>query len=278
MTIKTIEITKIDVGQRLRARRQDWVDTFAEQITGGEELPPIEVVERADGRFALITGEHRMAAHLKAGRTEIVADVKDPAAFADDAACRLREIKENLCRAGLTELDRAVAIATWKAIYEAANPVRKRGGDHRSDQSAESALWFSSKFSTVSARTLGISERSVHLAVEIANGIADDVRAAIATHPVADHQAELLALAHQSASRQAKIVKLLLDPESGVHSVADAIAAIDKTPAPGKSAPWEKLADRFAKLKETQQHAFFEAHHDAIELWLAKRGKGKTRR
>ncbi|MDQ2084061.1 ParB N-terminal domain-containing protein [Xanthobacteraceae bacterium Astr-EGSB] len=278
MTIKTIEIAKIDVGQRLRARRQDWVDTFAEQITGGEELPAIEVVERADGRFALITGEHRMAAHLKAGRAEIVADVKDTAAFADEAACRLREIKENLCRAGLTELDRAVAIATWKAIYEAGNPTPKRGRPKTDEMFAESAKIFSSRFSTSSARALGISERSTYVAVEIASGIAEDIRAAIAAHPIADHQAELLALAHQAAARQAKIVKLLLDPESGVHSVADAIAAIDKTPAPAKSAPWEKLADRFAKLKETQQHAFFEAHHDAIELWLAKRGKGKTRR
>lgn len=278
MTIKTIEIAKIDIGTRLRARRQDWVDTFAEQITGGEELPPIEVVARADGRFALITGEHRMAAHAQAGRTEITADVKDATAYADEAACRLREIKENLCRAGLTELDRAVAIATWKVIYQTDNPTQKRGGDRRSDQIAESAKWFSSRFSTAAARALGISERSVQVSIEIANGLAEDVRTAIAMHPIADHQGELLALAHQSPARQAKIVKLLLDTERGVHSVADAIATIDKTPTPAKAAPWERISNRFARLKEPQQHAFFEAHHDAITSWLAQRGTAKTKR
>jgi ParB family chromosome partitioning protein len=156
--------------------------------------------------------------------------------------------------------------------------VRKRGRPSADKNIPDSGEFFSSTFSKAAASAIGISQSSVYLAVEIANGIAEDVRTSIAAHPIADRQAELLALAHQTAARQAKIAKLLLDPESGVHSVADAIAAIDKTPAPDKAAAWEKLSSRFARLKESQQHAFFEAHHDAIELWLAKRGKGKTRR
>ena len=102
MTIRTIEIQKIDPGERLRATQQVWVDAFAEQIEAGDDLPPIEVVERADGRFRLIAGAHRLAAHAKTGRGLIDADVKDPKGFAGEDACRLREIKENFYRAGLT--------------------------------------------------------------------------------------------------------------------------------------------------------------------------------
>jgi ParB family chromosome partitioning protein len=268
---RNIDIAKIDASDRLRATRQDWVDTFAESIQAGEQLPAIEVVER-DGKYRLITGAHRLKAHIQVGHSVILADVLDAAAYADEAACRLREIKENMARAGLTELDRAVAIATWKEIYEATQDVQKRGGDRRSDQIAESAKWFSERFSIASSKALGISERSVFVAVSIATGIARKVRDRIATHPVADHQAELIALSRETPDRQAKIADLMLADPPAARNVAEAIAAIDKVPAPATAAPWEKISSKFSRLKEVQQHAFFDAHEAAIAAWLAKRG------
>ncbi|MDC7787328.1 hypothetical protein PQJ75_13725 [Rhodoplanes sp. TEM] len=273
MTIKTIEIEKIDASGRLRPTRPEWIEAFAEQIAAGDELPAIEVVEAGDG-YRLITGKHRLEAHRQAGRTVIAAEVKDPAKYGDEASRRLREIKENFYRVGLTELDRCVAIAAWKDIYEATNPLPKRGRKSAEEIAAESAGIFSASFSKAAAEVLAISERSVQVAVKIATGIEKGVRAALALHQVADHQADLLALAQQTSTRQEAIAALLLDPEQGIDSVAVAIATLDRTPARARAAAWEKLSNRFARLKEAQQHAFFEAHHDAITLWLSKRSAG----
>ncbi|RAI37483.1 hypothetical protein CH338_16030, partial [Rhodoplanes elegans] len=271
-TITTIEIEKIDASGRLRPIRPDWVEAFAEQIAAGEELPPIEVVATGDGTYRLITGGHRLAAHRAAGRTTIEVELKDPERYADEATCRLREIKENFYRVGQTELDRCVAIAAWKEIHDRQHAVN-RGGRPRKETAADSAEVFSASFSTVAADVLGISERSVRIAAQIATGIDGAVRTAIALHPIADQQIDLLTLAQQPQPRQQAIAALLLDPHAGVSSVAAAIASIDKTPAPARTAAWERLAGKFAKLKEKQQHAFFEANYDAITSWLAARSR-----
>ncbi|NJL07967.1 MAG: ParB N-terminal domain-containing protein [Methylacidiphilales bacterium] len=268
---RSIDIAKIDASNRLRPLRQDWVDIFAETIRSGEPLPPIEVVERGDRTFRLITGAHRLAAHAQAGLTMVLADVVDAAAYADDAACRLREIKENMCRAGLTVLDRAVAIAEWKRIYEATQNVQKRGGDRRSDQTADSAVWFVESFSKASARALDISERSVQVAVAIATGLAADIREMIAADPIADRQSELMALAREAPERQWKIIDLLKADPPQAGSVAEAIAVLDKTPQ-AKPAPWEKVSVTFSRLPPRDQTRFFETHQDAIALWIAQRG------
>jgi ParB family chromosome partitioning protein len=224
------------------------------------------VVETATG-YRLIVGGHRLAGHSKAGRTEILADVKDVAIYADEAACRLREIKENMVRAELSVLDRAVSLAEWKRIYEADNPLPKRGRPALRENGENISNIFVERFSAAAARALGITERSVQLALEVAS-IDAEVRRKLALHEVSDSQSELLTLARQSAARQRQIAKLLLDPESGIAYVDDAIAAIDKTPAPARSAAWEKLSNSFSKLKLVQQHAFFDAHRDAITDWM----------
>ncbi|BBF92399.1 hypothetical protein BLTE_10840 [Blastochloris tepida] len=270
---RSIDIAKIDASNRLRPLRQDWVDTFAETIRSGEPLPPIEVVERGDRTFRLITGAHRLAAHAQAGLTMVLADVVDAAAYADASAQQLREIKENMCRAGLTELDRAVAIATWKTIYESTENVRPRGRPRAEENSAESALIFSSSFSTAAAKALDISERSVKVAVAIATGLTADIREMIAADPIADRQSELIALAREVPERQWKILDILKADPPQAGSVAEAIAVLDgRATAPGKPAPWEKVSSTFSRLPPREQHRFFDAHQDAIALWIAKRG------
>ncbi|NEW96945.1 hypothetical protein [Rhodopseudomonas sp. BR0G17] len=266
MTLKTIPTATIDASGRLRELRPDWVDTFAADLEAGEELPPIEVVETTTGH-RLLVGGHRLAAHLKLGRTEIVADVKDAASYPDDASCRMREIKENLVRAELTVLDRAVALAEWKRIYELQNPLPKRGRPTADELFAETAKIFVERFSAAAAKALGVSERSIYAAIEIAS-IDEAVRRELALHPIADNQAELLALARESTARQRKIAAHLLDAESGIASVADAVAAIDKTPPPDRAPAWEKVSNTFSKLKAAEQYAFFDAHADAIKAWM----------
>ena len=276
MTIREIEIDTIDRGDRLRATQPTWVDAFAEQLMAGDELPPIEVVERTGGRFRLIAGAHRLEAHMVAGRKTIVVDVKDPQVFADDDACVLREIKENFYRAGLTELDRCVGIAEWRRIFEAENGVNRGGRPRKEKTPEEISEVFCASFSTVAAAALGITDRSVRTALDIARGIKADIRARISAHPIADRQSELKGLAKQPPDRQSQIVDLLLDPTSRVDSVDEAIARIERTAAPSRKLPWEKLSDSFSRLTRPAQIRFFEQHADAITLWLAERAAAKT--
>ncbi|MBB5046755.1 ParB family chromosome partitioning protein [Rhodopseudomonas rhenobacensis] len=269
MIRKSIKIEDIDASERLRELRPDWVETFAEQIAAGEPLPAIEVAAKPDGKWLLLLGAHRLAAHAKAGRTIIDADVSDISAL-DADACRLREVKGNLVCAELSVLDRAVSLAEWKRIYEAKNPLPKRGRPAAGENGEKISNIFVERFSAAAARALGITERSVQLALEVAS-IDAEVRRKLALHEVSDSQSELLALARQSVARQREIAKLLLDPESGIAYVDDAIAAIDKTPAPARASAWEAISNKFSKLKEAQQYAFFDAHQDAIAIWQKSR-------
>ena len=276
---RIIDILRIDTSNRLRPINPVWVETLAEAIGRGEMLPPIEIVERGD-RFVLASGGHRLAAHRHAGLTEIEAHVFAAADFADEAAIRLREIKENMLRYELTALDRSVHLATWKEIWEAAATPTKRGRKPKDAISEKlpqnSAAIFAGSFSAAAASALRLSERSIQVAVQIAIGIDPGVRERIAVAPIADVQSELLQLAAQHPDRQAKIAALLLAEPPGATSVADAVAIIDRVPAPAAQAPWEKLSDRFARLSEREQVRFFAAHEEAIERWMATRSRRRS--
>ncbi len=59
--------------------------------------------------------------------------------FGRKIIAELAEIDENLVRSQLTPVQEASAIFRRKAIYEELHLEKKRGGDRRSDQVAESA-------------------------------------------------------------------------------------------------------------------------------------------
>lgn len=273
MTIQTIQIGKIDTSGRLRPINPTWSAAMAETLAAGERLPPIEVVERGEG-YRLIAGGHRVDAHRLAGRSEIEAEVYSAASFADEAAIRLREIKENMLRFELTALDRAVHLATWKEIHEAAYEAPRRGRKPKKidpEKLAQDSAAFAKSFSAAASEALRMSERSIQVAVQVAAGIGLEIRERIARAPIADVMSELLQLAQQDEDRQAKIVGLLLADPPGAPSVAEAIAVLDRIPAPVRLSSWEKVSDRFARLDERDQNAFFAAHADAIDRWMMSR-------
>lgn len=275
MTNQIIEIDRIDTSGRLRPINPTWSAAMAETLAAGERLPPIEVVERGEG-FRLIAGGHRVDAHKIARRTVIEAEVYSAASFADEAAIRLREIKENMLRFELTALDRAVHLATWKEIHEAAYEAPKRGRKPlKIDPAklAQNSAAFAQSFSKAASEALRISERSIQVAVQVASGIGLETRERIARAPFADVMSELLQLSHQDQDRQERIVGLLLAEPAGASSVAEAIAILDRTPAPVKLTGWQKVSDTFSRLKEPEQAAFFAAHADAIDRWLMTRGR-----
>ncbi len=91
----------------------------------------------------------------------------------------------------------------------------------------------------------------------------------IALAPIADVMAELIHLSQQEPARQAKIAKLILAEQA--RSVAEAIAMLDRIPAPVRLAGWQKIGEGFARLKETERFAFFDAYADQIDAWRAAR-------
>ena len=274
-TRRIISIASIDKSDRLRLVNRAWAETMAEALLAGDRLPPIEVVER-DGRFRLVDGAHRTSAHEYAGRHEIEADVYSAHEFADEAAFRLREIKTNMLRNELTALEKSIALAAWKEIHEACFEAPKKGRRPKAldpEKLRQDSAAFTDRFSHAAAAALGISERSVRLSVQVANGIGLEIRERISEAPIADTMSELLQLAQQSPDRQEKIVGLLLLTPPAAPSVAEAIALLDRTPAPVKLSGWQKVSDTFSRLKAADQDAFFSAHADAIDRWLMTRGR-----
>lgn len=272
-TLRTIRIADIDASNPTRTVNPAWAKTIAEEATQAT-LPPIEVVEVGDGTYRLVTGNHRLAAAKERGETEIAARIWASSAFQTEDELRLKQVQENLLRYELTELDRARDILTWKRIYEASKPVPKRGRPRQqevAENGADSALIFAERFSSAAATALGISERSVKVAIQIATGISESTRERISSHDLAGAQSELMLLAAQSEDRQTRIVNLMLSEPPEATRVADAIAVLDKVQPPPRLAAVAKLSERFSRLKEADQHVFFAAHADAIERWVAGR-------
>jgi len=234
----------------------------------------IEVVTEGDG-YRLVFGGHRLAAVKQLGHETIRATVKSRDEFASEAQITLREITENLARRELSVLDRAVDIARWREIYEAAHGTVQRGRKAKLLQvetiSDEAAERFATSFSEAARKALGVDRVAVHRAMRIAS-IPADLRGWIALHPIADNQSELLQLAGEPEERQEHICGLLTSEPPAASTVAAAIALIDETPAPVKEPAWQKVSTGFSKLPARDQHAFFELHEAAIALWLKGRG------
>lgn len=281
MQVKTVKIADIDRSQRLRAINKDWAQALADETreAGVPQWPPIEVIALDKG-YRLIAGGHRTEAAVLLGLEEIEAKVFDRAEFADEATIRLREIRENLLRYELTALDRAIHLFAWKEIYETANAVDKRGGARRGkhiDQIIKSDyLVFTERFSAAAAKVLAISEASVVRSVRIAKGMSEGVRLRISAHPLANNVSELLQLSGETAQRQEKIVGLLMSDPPTAASVAEAIALIDRMPAPRQLELWEKTSASLARMPEPQLDRVFDSLSPQISAWMARKASKKA--
>ncbi|MBZ9678934.1 ParB/RepB/Spo0J family partition protein [Mesorhizobium sp. ES1-1] len=274
-TTTKIKIADLRVPRNRRRTDPAWVATLmADMQAGNGHMVPIEVVpETTEGyQYRLILGAHRLEAVAGLGHVDIDAFIRDPKEVANEAQMRKREIAENLIRRQLSVLDRSRDIADWRDIYDAENGTGKAGRRKAREvvEDDELSAKFALNFSEAAQSVLGISRRSVFHALKIAT-IPSAIRESISLHPVADSQADLLVLAAEPAERQAAIAKLLLADPAEAFTVADAIALLDKVPAPIKEPTWQKVATAFSKMKEGDQDRFFALHEAAIQRWLKGR-------
>lgn len=269
---RTIAIDQIDAHEdRIRALDPNWVKLLAEEIEANGLKEPIRVREEF-GKVRLIDGARRIAAYVSLGRQEIAALVD-----ASDEALKLSEVKAHLLRGDLSALEHAVAISAWCDIYRDAQGPQKRGpkpampaGDNELEEfSATLAL----NWSEAAQQALGIGRRSVFRSLKIAS-VDGELRRRIALLPVAKVQRELLLLAEQSPAMQAAIVDMLCAIPATAESVTDALAALGAMPSIQPEPAYSRLSEKFARLPEKDQFAFFALHESAIDLWLAKRANG----
>lgn len=278
MKIELLSTALIDVPKEAKVAYPDAIAALAESFQQIGQRVPVEVIASAGGRYRLVFGVKRLHAALQLD-IPIAAIVRQPDEFASEADIRLTELSETLYRHDTTALERSVDVADWCAIWRAAHPV-KPGPKAKGELSAESALnsddafvetaeAFSGTFSEAAQRFLKISRRNVFNALKIAS-IPADLRERVATLPsLADNQVALLDIAAQPYERAARIVDLILDGKAT--SVADAIAIIDEVPRSNPPAVWEKLNDRFTRMKPDEQNAFFAMNEAAVLRWVAER-------
>jgi ParB family transcriptional regulator, chromosome partitioning protein len=212
----------IDVGNRLRPVDPDYVALIAESMAERGQDTPIVVTAAGgpDGNHQLIAGAHRLAAARALGWAEIDVLYSD----AEELQAQLQEIDENLIRRELSALDRAVFLARRKEIYEALNPETKHGGKREKGKSQSFATW-SGRFTKATADKLGLSERSIQLAVRRAS-LPAEIREAIATHPISDSGSELDKLIAAPLDRQRAVVAALTRAEKPARNVSAALAEV----------------------------------------------------
>lgn len=197
-----VDPAAVAVSERLRLVDEAWVEAIAASIEQKGQDTPIQVRRNGGGKLHLVAGAHRLAACKRLG-VEVRAEIIQCSAL----EARLIEIDENLFRRELNALDRAVFLAERKKVYEEMYPETKRGvaGGKARQSSATEII----SFAESTAVRVGLTDRSIRLAISIAERIPADVRARLAGTKIAEKQADLLSLANLEPKLQRKAIALI---------------------------------------------------------------------
>ena len=201
-----IELAAIDPGKRLRtALDESALSQLAESIAAlGLQAPVVVKPAAKAGRFLLLAGAHRLEAAVRLGWGRIEAMVVD----ADESA--MIEIDENLSRAELSALDRALFITARKALHERLNPAARHGGDRKTGKYRETTpdqvLNINTRsFTAKTAKRAGVSESMVRRAAMIGKHLTPALVHAITSTPLAEREGDLYRLSRLPAPAQRKI-------------------------------------------------------------------------
>lgn len=259
MEIRTIPLDRVRTTGRLRPVDADWAGLLKDRIEAEGLRQAVAVrAPDAEGNYQLIFGGHRVAACRMLKWESIPATVHE----VSELQAKLMEIEENLIRAELSPLDRAVFLSEHQATYLALYPEAKHGGK-RAKKGAEPSrqvgdLPMAARFGVVAKEKFGLSERTVQRAVALANALDSKVRALIATEPLARNQRELEELAKLVPGEQLAVVQAMIE-----HGDATVLAAVRRV----RSLPMDVPADLSEQL--------FRAVSSA---WQKARGNAKARR
>nr|WP_321511175.1 ParB N-terminal domain-containing protein [uncultured Celeribacter sp.] len=210
---------------RARSLNMDLVAGLADMIRVQGLIHPITVRPVGD-RYELVAGRHRIGAFQILGLTEIPARISE-ASTADEA--RLEEVMENLGRGELIVLDRCQHLYELKQVWERMHPETAHGKKSPKTQtlrlSEDVPEIFG--FARTVAEKIGLSKRTIELAVNIWAGLTPDTRSRLVGTDMAKKQTELKALADLSPVRQERVLDLVMDTDSPVSNVAGALQALE---------------------------------------------------
>lgn len=216
-----IKLSDIDIPEdRARDLDMDWAQALASMIAAQGLINPI-TVRMVDGRPRLVAGLHRYTGIGLLKWETIPARISN-AATDDDA--RLEEVMENLGRNELKALDRCHHLYELKQVYERLHPETKNGANGGVGSKRNENEIFA--FSLDVAEKIGLSRRSIELAVKIWKDLATASRQRCAGTWLANHQAGLKLLSEQPHAEQAKILDLLFSSPPKATSVQDAMTIL----------------------------------------------------
>lgn len=255
-----IDLSDIDVTDRLRKVDENKAQGFAESILKVGQKTPIEVITQTKGKpYRLIAGGHRYRAHEIAGLKSIRAELKEPETSTPDYEAKLHEIDENLIRNELSPLERSIFLGKRQEVYEAMHPKTRKGANGgRGGKKNESEIV---SFSKNSAEAIGIGERTIQRATMIFKALSPELIERIQGTPLAQKEGELHNLARQDPKLRLKIVEAYLAEDDPASSIAVAANRIygkpNNQPNPVDQA-YQQLIVKFRNAPKEAKTAFLE--------------------
>ncbi len=177
---------------------EDYARCLARSIAEIGLVAPVVVrnTRRAARPYSLVAGAHRCRALQILGETDIDAVIVK----ADAREAQLMEVAETLFQNGLTMLEKAVFVQSYRDFWEGKHGEIRRGGD----QTAKSADCSAGEacFAGHAAERMGLSKRSVELLNQISQHLHSDIRRQVRGTAIADNQSQLLKLARLEPAKQ----------------------------------------------------------------------------
>lgn len=248
-------VAEIRVPDRRRRVDPDQVQVIAESMSQiGLQSPVAVRLDPADAvRCELVAGAHRLAAARQLGWPKIDALVVD--GTSDELA--LMEIDENLARAELTPLDRALFLAERREISNRENPAPRRGRPRQSGVSKNSANFAPISFAEEAGGLTGLSRRGVYRALEIASGLDRDLAEALQGTPLAEREGDLHRLSRLDVCEQRRVLERVRDADSPPGKFADVVDS--PLPRPEKAgAARDTLVRAWERCGEEDRRWFLE--------------------
>ena len=224
-----IAIESIDATDRLRPVDLDQVVLIAASIEEVGLKQPIVVRPAGEG-YRLTIGAHRLAAVKALGWTDLKVGPQVLIREEDEHDAKISEIDENLARHELNALDRAMFLAERRRLYEDKSRVAAKGGDRKSEKFKTQTLRmdFSPRFTAEVADKVGLSERTIQLALRIASGLDREAMQALRGTRIERNQAELLALVELPVAQQRSAAKELASGAAKTVREARVVIGVDK--------------------------------------------------
>lgn len=279
--ITEIDISSISVpDDRARALDMNWVEALA-QIIESQGLTNAITVRQYNDKILLVSGAHRLAAFKKLGRSTIPARVSSAE---NDNDAKLEEVMENLGRNELNALDRCHHLYDLKTVYEKLHPETKHGGDRGNQYTGaktgkrqtlpldtEQPELFG--FSRHIAEKIGLSDRSIRMAVAIWKGLSVASRRRLENTWIATNQSNLKILSEQTPVNQDKILNLMLVEPVQANSVIDALTIIDNGRLPdGQEKRFQALSNKLSGLTDFEFDIVLKAQAERVIAWAKNSG------